>query len=326
MFLYNKNYKISSPLYLSYINPSILFWLNRLKLILPFRGYPQNRNEDIRPFFIIGSGRSGNTLLRRVLFNHSQLHIPPETYVLAHIIRLFNLNKNMAWKDIVYLVFAQFAYHPEFETFNISLRPLVKELVEIPQHKRSLAYILDRFYLYHAAQHHIECRRWGDKTPINTFYLNWIVSVFPKSQFIHILRDGCDVAASYYKTGIYDDISAAGMRWVNSVKAAQRFMKSRAGQCIELRYENFVTHPEKTVRQVCDFLDVDFEAGMLEADFAVGKMGDVGMRPHHEKVTKDISSDSVGAGREKLTVDQKKKLDPLMTKLLKKLGYAPCIS
>ena len=315
-----------NPLYLSHINPSIVYWFHRLKFIMPFSGYPENRNENISPFFIIGSGRSGNTLLRRVLFHHSRLHIPPETYVLGHIIELYNLNKNMAWKDIVYLVFAQFEYHPEFETFNISLRPLVKELVETPQHKRSLAHILDRFYHYHAAQHNIECKRWGDKTPLNTFFLNRIISVFPKAQFIHILRDGCDVAASYCKAGIYNDISAAGMRWVNSVKAARKFMRSHPKQCMEIRYEEFVSHPEKTVRGVCAFLNVGYEPGMLNTNDSLNDMGDVTMRTHHEKVTKDISSDSVGAGRGKLTVDQKKQLNPIMTKLLKKLGYDSCVS
>jgi len=81
-------------------------FLNRFKLLIPFIGLPLNRGELINPFFIIGSGRSGNTLLRRVLFNHSKLHIPPETLVLGHVIKLFNIHRNMAWKDIVYLIFS----------------------------------------------------------------------------------------------------------------------------------------------------------------------------------------------------------------------------
>jgi hypothetical protein len=32
------------------------------------------------PFFIVGSGRSGSTLLRMMLASHSRITIPPETW------------------------------------------------------------------------------------------------------------------------------------------------------------------------------------------------------------------------------------------------------
>ena len=47
------------------------------------KGYPLHRSEDIHPFFIIGPDRSGNTLMRRVLEAHEDVHIPPESYVLG---------------------------------------------------------------------------------------------------------------------------------------------------------------------------------------------------------------------------------------------------
>jgi hypothetical protein len=42
--------------------------------------------SDNTPFFIIGSGRSGTTLLRLVISGHSRIHIPPETWFLLPLV------------------------------------------------------------------------------------------------------------------------------------------------------------------------------------------------------------------------------------------------
>ena len=41
------------------------------------------------PFFVVGAGRSGTTLLRLILAGHSRLHIPPETWFLRHWCGIF---------------------------------------------------------------------------------------------------------------------------------------------------------------------------------------------------------------------------------------------
>ena len=53
------------------------------------RWHSLHGRQRYRPFFIIGSPRSGNTLLRRLLTAHSQLHVPPETVVLRECILRF---------------------------------------------------------------------------------------------------------------------------------------------------------------------------------------------------------------------------------------------
>ena len=63
---------------------SDLWW--RSRRIVTGQRVPLNRDEGYRPFFIVGSGRSGNTLMRRVLQTSPELHIPPETFVLGDCI------------------------------------------------------------------------------------------------------------------------------------------------------------------------------------------------------------------------------------------------
>ncbi len=274
------------------------------------------------PFFIIGSGRSGNTLLRRIIGAHPDVYIPPETYVLGRLVSLFEQNQHLSWKQIVYLCLAQFEFHHEFDTFGISLRPLALELSKVPQASQSLAYIIDEFYKFAASEHNVLFNRWGDKTPLNTFYLNEILSVFPTAQFIHIIRDGCDVIPSYVKAGIYDELEDAAKRWVQSVRLADDFSKQHKGRCFEVRYEELVTHPEEVTKKVCKFLGITFEEAMLNSQGHASQMGDVTARSHHKNVFKPISPESIGKGRRTMSKTAKSRLAVLIGKELEIRGYS----
>jgi len=90
--------------------------------------YPLHVTQAPAPFFIVGSGRCGTTLLRRELSNAASVHIPPETFALSDAIRVFKESAADDWNDIVEQVLAKFDYHPEFGYFELpSLRELAEE-------------------------------------------------------------------------------------------------------------------------------------------------------------------------------------------------------
>ncbi len=299
--------------------------LVRVKTAIPFIGYPLHRNGNYNPFFIIGSGRSGNTLLRRILHAHSELFIPPETYVLGRIIKLFRQYSNMKWSDLVSLIYSRFQFHPEFFIFGIdSLQPLANKVSKCDKRKRSLAYIINSFYLYYAEVHNIKKQRWGDKTPINTFCLDRIYSVFPKAKFIHIIRDGCDVVYSYVNAGIYNEYTEAALRWKISVKLARKFGNKHPENYLEIRYEDLVNNPEKEIKKVCDFLEIDFEPQMINSENIADKLGDVAVRKHHANVYKPINKENIGKGRKKMSLEDKIQIDKIIGKELLQLGYKLC--
>jgi len=299
-------------------------WIFFYKFVLPFPGHSLHTAQRYRPFFIIGSGRSGNTLLRRILYAHPNIHIPPETYALGQCIRAFRRYRMMPWQDLTYLILSKLEYYPEFGAFQISLRPLAEQLLKAPKSNRSLAYILNSFYLYVAKSQGKEGARWGDKTPLNTFYLDRILDVFPDAQFIHIIRDGCDVAVSYRQAGIYKDIFSAADRWVASVKAAKLFTKRHPQSVLEIRYENLVSQAGLTAKKVCDFLEIEFYENMLESHSFVSEMGDVPLLQHHQQIMNPISTSNIGKGRQLLTESEKHLLQQKIGKYLSQLGYCPC--
>ena len=61
-------------------------------------------NTNSAPFFIVGSGRSGTTLLRMILASHSGLAIPPETWFLLPLLRRLDTSRPLSAAEVNYAV------------------------------------------------------------------------------------------------------------------------------------------------------------------------------------------------------------------------------
>ena len=311
-----------TKLFPEYVHRAHAFATN-LKSLVPFTGYPIHRNEPYNPFFIIGSGRSGNTLLRRILASHPSYHIPPETYVLGTICKRYWQIAHMDWNDIVPFIYSYFQFHEEFETFDVgTLSELVRTVQSADTGRRSLAFIINAFYEWHARQRGISAERWGDKTPLNVYALKRLHRVFPKAQFVHIVRDGGDVVASYLEAGIYQSAEEAAWRWRTAVGLCRRFGKANARSYLEVRYEDLVTEPHGTVVRICAFLGTPFDERMLGLPGDAARLGDVPRRERHSEVLKPISADKIGKGRGLLSAEQKRRVDGIIAKQMAELGYA----
>lgn len=297
----------------------------RTARLLSARGYPLHRNESYAPFFIVGSGRSGNTLLRRILQASVEVHIPPETFVLGTAIKQYACERYMPWPYLVRLVLGTFEFHAEFDKFGISLQTLARALIDLPERDRSLARILDAFYRYHGTATQQGFVRWGDKTPLNAFCTDWILAVFPDARFIHMVRDGADAVRSYVAAGLQPDVDSAARRWRRSVRAVETFARRHPDRCHVVRYESLVTQPVETVRGVCDFLGFAFDALMLDGLGHSEALSDLSSYEHMDNVGKPISRDSIGKGRRELTHEQKARAQALIGLDLRRLGYDPLV-
>lgn len=118
--------------------------------------------------------------------------------------------------------------------------------------------------------------RWGDK---NNFYLDYIDvldQMFPTAQFVHIVRDGRDVACSYrtlasknirseYAPRLPAEIVQIAEEWSKNVSTIRRaFTKVGPERTYSLRLEDLAADPEKELRLLLSFLGEDFDANMLE--------------------------------------------------------------
>lgn len=92
---------------------------------------------------------------------------------------------------------------------------------------------------------------------LDEFFNNHLKNV----KVIFILRDGrtC-INSKIQRTG--QPIEKAAERWKYSV-TCYRFFKTRHSNNICIRFEDMLFHPEKTLTQICDFLNVPYQDAML---------------------------------------------------------------
>lgn len=280
----------------------------------------RHRAVGAPPVFVIGSGRSGNTLVRRVLMASDAIYIPPETYVLGEIIEIWPRTALLPWRERVWLFCAYFEKHPEFSTFDlVNLDAFAALATAFPISDRSLRRLIDAFYAYLANAQNAPTGRWGDKTPYNTHHLPAIAAVYPDAKYLWLVRDGRDVALSYVASGLYPDLEQAADRWTRANSACMSFAK----RGVDLRrqtYEDIVSHPETAFAGIFEWAGLDFAPNMLTT--MPGPMGDVEQRRHHEKVRHPISNASAGRWRDHPEPESLSALPKSFWDMMRALGYA----
>ena len=105
--------------------------------------------------------------------------------------------------------------------------------------------------------------RWGDKTPGYATKIRRIKRTLPEASFIHMIRDGRDVALSirglWFAPG--DDMASIARRWMNNIRRTRR-LAEHCPHYLEVRYERLVESPEEELRRVCEFIELPFETHM----------------------------------------------------------------
>lgn len=289
----------------------------------PLTIFTQNSNNTGKPFlFIIGSGRSGNTLLRRLLMEQLSIYIPPETYVLPKIADDSIRTRNLKWETFVDLTVSSFEYHPEFETFNIpSLRDFAIKAKSWPFEQRNIPTLLKGLYCHFSEKAEIRSDWLGDKTPLNTLHIGRIDRIVPNANYIYLLRDGVDVAKSYVNAGIYEHLEDAATRWVRSHKSWETFRKKLPeDRHLQVRYEDLVSSPEKHVNHIASHFGIPRRESLAQLD---SQLGDVEQRSHHSNVTQAPTPNSIGKGRSEVSEDDAKRLRPVLSTWLRRYGYEP---
>jgi hypothetical protein len=283
---------------------------------------PLHRGGRIGPFFIIGSGRAGTTLLRRILQSSPEVHIPPEIWSFKKTYNYFLKYKSiLPWEDLVTIVSREYIIGGNFDReFQYKLLPIFRELVEIPTEDRTLAVLIDTINRAHGNHRDATFSRWGDKTPINSFCLNEILDVYPDAKFIHMIRDPADVVHSYLKHDLQPDLESGADRWRRAVRSVEGF-KKRCGNVYDIYYEEFVEDTESEMRSICNFIDINFRSKWLKRTDHFNEIDEVAGLEHHVNVFDPISSEHVGKGRREMSEEQLDYLDTLVRKECITLGY-----
>lgn len=226
--------------------------------------------SEARGIVVVGTPRSGTTLLRRILDAHSRIGCPPETYLLSAAARFLHEESFAAGLRIGVLSGLAFAGFEEEEVVA-RLRSFVFGFLD--EHARAQGKA-----------------RWAEKTAFDAFHLDAIRRVVGGHvHFVCIQRHGLDVACSMRdlvdKTGGYveelhrylqrepEPMVALAQAWVDTAGSIAALVEEEPA-AIDLRYEDLVRDPEAVVRRVLEHVGEPWEEGLVER--ALGEEGRLG--------------------------------------------------
>lgn len=287
------------------------------------------------PIFVGGDGRSGTTLLSLILDSHSKLAVGPELHFMGPdnlgtsvlealdlLIRDDPRSRNPELRNHPHLKKpTQFAkrchrYGVDFET----LQALIKQQQGVS--KDDLESFASRCGLIEA----IGQRRladtgkaqWGIKIMRDIGRLDRYAKIWPTAKFLHIIRDGRDVAASQMKehgTWGYASIEEAAKAWVALIKSARAH--SRGCEYLEVRYERLVGELPGVVKELCEFLEIDPEDGMLSHESGEHALFENPYNhPSYKQVAAPVNTTAVGRYKTDLTEEQIAAFDKIAAEFL----------
>ncbi len=208
---------------------------------------------------IVGAPRSGTTLLRFMLDSHPQLAIPPETGFLVPLAKL----EQPPAGDAEALFHSITRYPPDapvWPDFGLDAQVLRTALDNLQPF--DLASGVRTLYRLYAAR--FGKPRYGDKTPTYCEHIPAIAALLPEAHFIHLIRDGRDMAVSLRPLWFAParDIASLAHYWQRMVKAG-RADGSVVPAYMEIRYEDLVQDSRRQLERVCEFLNLPFHPDML---------------------------------------------------------------
>ncbi|NRB59551.1 MAG: sulfotransferase [Winogradskyella sp.] len=229
--------------------------------------------------FIFSLPRSGSTLLQRVLMSHDKIKSVAEPWILLP--QIYSLRdegvlseygsmlSSIAIKDFINNL------PLKDEDYYDSLRGFITEL------HQKIANNGETYFL--------------DKTPRYYLIIEEIAKVFPNAKFIFLFRSPEQIYSSMIRTwsnnrlrpflGSYHDLTSG------FEKLSKGYTKLR-DDSIVVRYEDLVLEPEREIKKVLEFLNLDYKDELIEAFSNQDTKGELG-DPTGVISYKNISSQSL---------------------------------
>jgi hypothetical protein len=265
--------------------------------------------------FIIGAPRSGTTMLQVLLASHPQV---------ASTVELTLFNRYVgpwlkAWETEV-------KNRREMDWWQQGLPMLWTE----EEFEEFLREFLRRAYAA-LAKKNPACTHLLDKHPNYSLHVHTIKRLIPNARFIHIIRDGRDVAASFLASkdrlgfGV-ETLAQGGAEWNRWLRAAREAARYGADY-LEVRYEDFLTQGAELYGKVLQFcgLPADpawitqtMEQNTFEKMKARGASGDA----KTSISTKHYRHGKAGKWRESFSARDRYEFNRAAGPLLLELGYA----
>ena len=270
--------------------------------------------DEKQTLFIIGSPRSGTTMLQIILGTHPKVATTAEIMIFSRYVApwmqswqldLMNQEK-YGWNQGLSLLWNDEDNDAFLKDF------LTKAYSRIRENNRDTTHLLD-------------------KCPGYAFHVDVIKRFCPNAKFIHLIRDGRDVACSLSAAvetmnfGV-SDLVEAGKRWREWVLAARNARKF-GSDYLEVRYENLVATPLAHYEKIFEFCGIALEPGWLEHALAENSFERMKARrasadPSIQVAKHHYRKGKAGAWRDDFSLEDRYHFHRVAGDLLCELGYA----
>ena len=195
-----------------------------------------------RPIFLVGAERSGTTVLRLMLASHPQL----------------------AWCN-------EFEYAVDLVSENGTPPPLKEYYEWLETHRvfRATGFEIDRDLTYQQlVNSFLSQKRNRENKPLvgGTVHRHFdrLLGIWPDARFIHLIRDGRDVARSCIGMGWAGNVWTGVGRWLDAERLwGQLCLELPQERFFELKYETLIEKPVETLTRLCEFIGIPDDEAML---------------------------------------------------------------
>ncbi len=247
-------------------------------------------------FFLLGSPRSGTTLLAASLDLHDSIVIPDETdFIIPLAFIVDRVHDERTGKELIKRLIVS------AERFKAGIGSYLEE-ADVSEAVDASVYTCSSLLqnLYERVADKAGKRLAGDKSPNDLGYLGILfkTGAFDRDiKVIHIVRDVRDQLVSLIKTGWAPKPEAFPQAWSNSNTRLAEYFRSRGGQYRLITYERLVTDPRGELGRATEFLGVPFREQMLNSAARSAKYAGLS---HHANLSKQINPASIGRWKTEL--------------------------
>jgi hypothetical protein len=163
---------------------------------------------------------------------------------------------------------------------------------------------------------------YGDKTPAYVTKILTIGELLPESRFIHLVRDGRNVALAFLHAPFGPrTIEEIALHWQARVMAARK-AGERLGSAryMEIQYEELVASPAEVLERTCRWLDLPYTDSMLDHRESVKGLG-LGFGRAHQNVLRPVQK-GMRDWRSQLSRPQLEAFELLAGRALETFGYS----
>ena len=215
-------------------------------------------------FFILGRGRSGTTLVSKMLSAHSQVTVAPEGFF---ILSLWPKYRSKRWTKRVIESFCQDLYKENrIKTWQLPYERVKKALIEASGVQNLTFSIVCRLVYKVYAEIHGGPVVWvGDKNPHYALFARELLTIFPEAPIIYLMRDYRTNIQSYQHVPFdLQDTAALAYRWKIYNEAILQVANRHQSNFYHLPFEELLNKPTAYLNEICYFLKITYEPEMLE--------------------------------------------------------------